>query len=74
MDVTVKLFADLREGKPKETKAELADQTTIKEVIESLDILPEDVAISMVNGRDANQDQALQAGDTLSLFPPVGGA
>lgn len=74
MDVTVKLFADLREGKPKETKAELADQTTIKEVIESLDILPEDVAISMVNGRDANQDQSLQAGDTLSLFPPVGGA
>lgn len=43
-------------------------------VIQSLDILPEDVAISFINGRDANQDQSLQPGDTLSLFPPVGGA
>ena len=74
MDVTVKLFADLRKGKEKEIKAELSDNTTVKDVIQSLDILPEDVAISFINGRDANQDQSLQPGDTLSLFPPVGGA
>lgn len=73
MEVNVKLFATLRDGRFKEEKAKLEDNTPIKDVINKYNIPVEEVRICLVNGRDADFNQSLKNGDTLSLFPPVGG-
>lgn len=73
LEITVKLFANLREGRDKEQKLVLAERQTAKEVIERLAIPVEDVAIIMVNGRRVEVDTLLAPEDVLALFPPVGG-
>ena len=73
MEVNVKLFASLREGRFKAEKTELTDDSRVIDVIEKYDLPLEEVAICYVNGRDADNDHVLRDGDTVSLFPPVGG-
>lgn len=73
MEVNVRLFATLRDGRFKEEKANVNENTQVKDVISKYDISKEEVKICLVNGRDAEFDQTLKNGDTLSLFPPVGG-
>lgn len=73
MELQIKLFATLREGRGKIVTKEFSSPTTPKQVLEALNIDEEDVAILLVNGVDGNLDQELQDGDMLSIFPPVGG-
>jgi sulfur carrier protein len=73
LEVNVKLFATLREGRFKVEKTELTDNSRVVDVIQKYDIPLEEVAICYVNGRDADNDHILKDGDTVSLFPPVGG-
>lgn len=73
MEVNVKLFATLREGRFKEKTTEVDDNSKVNNVIEKYEIPVEEVAICFVNGRDVDKDHVLQNGDVLSLFPPVGG-
>jgi len=71
--VTVKLFATFRDGRFKVEEKELPEGTCVLEVIQPLNIQPEEIAICLRNGKDANKDTVLKDGDTLALFPPVGG-
>jgi molybdopterin converting factor small subunit len=73
MKIKVRLFATLREGRGKEQINTYEDGTTVLQIIESLDIPVEDVAILLINGRDGLLDTPLAEGDTVSIFPPVGG-
>lgn len=73
MRVNVKLFATLREGRFKAETADLNDNSRVIDVIKKYDLPEEEVAICLVNGRDADNNHVLQNGDTVSLFPPVGG-
>ncbi|MFN3556876.1 MAG: MoaD/ThiS family protein [Bacteroidales bacterium] len=73
MQIKVRLFATLREGRGKERMEEVADNTTPAHIFQLLDISPKDVAILLVNGMDGKPDQILKEGDTVSIFPPVGG-
>jgi sulfur carrier protein len=73
LEVNVKLFATLREGRFKVEKAELRHNSRVIDVIEKYDLPLEEVSICYVNGRDADNDHILKDGDTVSLFPPVGG-
>ncbi len=73
MQITVKLFATLRENREKIMTQEVEDGTTPREIIERLEIPVLDVAIIMVNGRAVTLDRALVENDVLALFPPVGG-
>ena len=54
MQIKVKLFATLRENREKEMMMDIAQGATPKEIIEGLNILKEEVAIIMINGRHAN--------------------
>jgi len=74
MEVNVKLFASLREGRFKADTANLEENSSVADIIEKYNLPFEEVAVCFVNGRDADNDHILHNGDTVSLFPPVGGA
>jgi molybdopterin converting factor small subunit len=71
--VTVKLFATLRGQGPGVVSHPLGSGTTAADVIRELAIPPASVSVIFVNGRHATPDTVLAPGDTLALFPPVGG-
>ncbi len=73
MQITVKLFANLRENREKIMDMDVRSDTTVKDIIESLGIPLQDVAIIMINGRGTKSDAVLKSDDVLALFPPVGG-
>jgi len=72
MTVEVRLFATLRLGRFKK-KEMTFESVTPRDILNDLEIELEEVAILLVNGRDGDFDQSLKNGDTLSVFPPVGG-
>lgn len=75
MRITVRLFAQYREGFFKEEVREFPLETTVQEVIENLgirvDLYP--IGIMVLNGRHASLETILHEGDVLGLFPKVGG-
>jgi molybdopterin converting factor small subunit len=68
----VRLFATFRDGRGKKVYIEMDDPTPGR-ILSSIGIEKEDVAILLVNGRDAKFDQVMSEGDYISVFPPVGG-
>jgi molybdopterin synthase sulfur carrier subunit len=73
MKVKVRLFAALREGRSRESELEVPEATTVLDIINALNIPEEEVALLLINGRDGKLTSTLTEGDTVSLFPPVGG-
>jgi sulfur-carrier protein len=73
MHVTVKLFATLRKDRFDERNVELADGVTAGELIDMIAIPPTDVTLIFINGRHSIPEAKLADGDTLALFPPIGG-
>jgi len=71
--VTVRLFATLRQDRFKVAEREYSAAPTILAVAEELEIPREELALTMVNGILVSAEHLLQDGDTLSIFPPVGG-
>lgn len=73
MKLNVKLFATLREGRGKQLDIEIDDGLSVSKVLEKLGIRKTDASIVLINGNSSGLDTVLSDGDTLSLFPPVGG-
>ena len=73
MNVTVKLYATFRENRFAVEEMEFPSGTTIMDVVNQLKIDPKEVSIAMINGHSLELDALLSEGDTLVLFPPVGG-
>lgn len=73
MNIRVKLFATLREGRGKEVLLETHENATAVDIFDFLGINMKDVAIFLVNGRDGKPEQKLYENDLLAVFPPVGG-
>jgi len=71
--LTVKLFATLRHNRFKVQELEFADGSTIAQLAAALDLPPEELALTLVNGTSVEKNHILQDGDTLAIFPPVGG-
>lgn len=73
MQITVKLFATLRDNREKIMTMEVESGITPRLICERLGIPVDEVAIIMINGRGVNLETVLQTDDVLALFPPVGG-
>jgi molybdopterin converting factor small subunit len=73
MHVTVKLFATLRKDRFDERELELADGVTAGEIIDMIAVPPTEVTLIFINGRHSVPEAKLADGDTLALFPPIGG-
>ena len=73
MKIKVRLFATLREGRGKELMMDLGEEVTPADIIKTLNIGAEEVAILLINGRDGKLETLLKVDDVVSIFPPVGG-
>jgi sulfur carrier protein len=73
MHVTVKLFATLQKGLFDIRNLELPEGTRTIDVIGMLSIPDTEIALIFINNVHAGMDTRLKDGDTLALFPPVGG-
>jgi len=72
INAMVKLFATLREGRFDVRPMDLAAGSKVSDVVRFLGI-PEEVALIMIEHRHHEMDRVLGNGETLALFPPVGG-
>jgi sulfur carrier protein ThiS len=73
MQITIKLFANLRTGRFNEADHEFPDGTRVADVMDSLSISNDDIGVIILNHRHAHPGYPLQEGDCLALFPLVGG-
>ncbi|WP_432821701.1 MoaD/ThiS family protein [Trichloromonas sp.] len=73
MRVTVKLFAMFRNGRFKVAEFDFPQGTTCRQIVAEVGLTEAELGVVMVNGRHAQVDRVLAEGDTLSLFPLVGG-
>jgi molybdopterin converting factor small subunit len=73
MNVTVKLFASFRTGRFDIETGDYPAGTTVADVADSLSLPHSELGIMMVNNRHVKLDRVLIEGDTLALFPLLGG-
>ena len=73
MTIIVRLFATLRQNREKTLELSLPAGATIAQALSRLGIAESEVAILLKNGRHARPADSLVQGDSLALFPPVGG-
>ena len=79
MQITIRLLASyqryLPEGHDVRTghSHDVASDACVGDVLNELPIPPSEAFTFLVNGRHARQDQVLQAGDVLAVFPSAGG-
>jgi molybdopterin converting factor small subunit len=69
----MKLFASLREGRFEMQPFTLPDGANVGDALARSGVPPTAIAVLFLNGRHAQTDSLLAEGDTLSVFPPVGG-
>ncbi|TYO99176.1 molybdopterin converting factor small subunit [Geothermobacter ehrlichii] len=73
MKITVKLFATFRRGRFEIETREYPEGTTVKQVVDALELPREQLGILLVNSRHVDLDRVLADGETLAIFPLVGG-
>jgi sulfur carrier protein len=73
MQITVKLFATLRDGRFESAPVELPEGSLVSDVIAAAGVPLKDAAVIFVNGRHAEHGRPLSPGDAVAVFPPVGG-
>ena len=73
IDVTVKLFATFRAGRFEVEQRTLEPGTTVADLVRALGIKEEEIGVLLVRGRHADVRHVPAAGDTISIFPLVGG-
>ena len=78
MEVKVKLFATLGQYAPHGKSAkpfviDVEENTSVKALVDKLDIPKDSVHLKFVNGRARDADYELQPGDEVGFFPPIGG-
>ncbi len=73
MKVTVKLFAYFRDNRFIKEEWQLAQGTKVADVVNKLEIDPEEIGVLMINSRHTSLDTELQEDNILAIFPVVGG-
>lgn len=78
MRVQVQLFATLAAflppgGRQGVATLEVAEDSTVRDLVQRLGLPPDLERVTLVNGGDAWPDRALQQGDVVAVFPPLAG-
>jgi len=73
MHITVRLFLSLRSGRFHTKAVEYPTSITVAQVAGDLAIPDDTIGLVLVNDRQAEFEHQLVDGDTVALFPIVGG-
>ena len=73
MLITIKLFATFRQGRFKTAERDFPEGTTIADILASLDIDVAEIGTLFVRNRHAEPDRVMTDGETVAIFPLVGG-
>lgn len=73
MQVTVKLFANFRAGRFVIADREYPSGTRIADVVRELEISEAEIGMIILDNRHAELDCKLDGGESLALFPLLGG-
>ena len=73
MTVNIRLFATFRIDRFAEKKIDYAPGTSVSSVIEELGIPESQIGMIMLNSRHVEPHHPLREGDSLAIFPLVGG-
>jgi sulfur-carrier protein len=71
--IRIKLFASFRNGRFNEKDWDYVEGITVSRILKKLNINKKDVGVVLVNSRHREMDYTLKEGDTLSVFPLLGG-
>ena len=72
--IDLKLFASLSDLTPVTgEKYPISPGTTIGMLLEQLGVAKNEVKLIFINGRKGDLTSALQGGERVGIFPPVGG-
>ncbi|MCD6534456.1 MAG: MoaD/ThiS family protein [Deltaproteobacteria bacterium] len=73
MRLTIKLFADFRQGRFAIRECEFCENRSVSQIMQELVIPPDEVGVLLCNGRHVDFERELVDGDTCSIFPKIGG-
>ena len=73
MNITVKLFATLRNDRFQTKVINCNDGISVRNLLDLIKLDEKEVAIIFHNGRHAKSDDILSENDTVAFFPPIGG-
>jgi len=73
MKITVKLFAIFRNDRFKIEDRDFPNDATVGDILTALNIDHPELGVALINGRHVTKETVLTDGQTLSLFPKVGG-
>lgn len=74
MEVNFRLFASLRKYcKESNNKVNVPDGITVRQLLQNQGVPLEEAPIILVNGIRTEADNSLKDGDTVSVFPLIGG-
>jgi molybdopterin converting factor small subunit len=73
MNLTVKLFATFQKGRFVKEQREYPPGTSIRQIAEGLQLPVDEIGVMMVNGRHAELEHQPAPGDTVAIFPQIGG-
>jgi sulfur carrier protein len=73
VELEVRLFATLREGRFDKQTIEQPEAVSIGDLLEHLGIPTDQVGILLVNGKNTSFEHKLTSNDVVSLFPAIGG-
>ncbi len=72
--VTIKLFATLKKYSPPDAdNYPVTPGSTLRDLVDGLGISEDEAKIIFIDGVKATLDFALQGGETVAIFPPIGG-
>ena len=73
MEITVKLFATFRTGRFSIETREYPEETTVRQIVRELEIPESELGILLVNSRHVDLERVMADGETLAIFPLLGG-
>ena len=73
MQITVKLFATFRADRFAIENRDYPNGTTVHDIVKDLALPEQQLGILMINHKHVDLDRDLVAGETVAIFPLVGG-
>jgi molybdopterin converting factor small subunit len=73
MSVTVKLFATFQKGRFATEQRECPPGTTIASLVDALGIARAEIGVLLVGGRHVELEHVPVPGDSIAIFPLLGG-